>query len=357
MLKKGVRLAFCGWLLAVCMCSMCWSAAPAAEPKACIASDTSQTRSVIDMAGRKVVVPRKVFRIATVGPGPVLNSYLFALGEGKKIANGLPYFAQTKRWWVQTMLAPHLANQPVLQGPSREVNMEVLLKLNPDVVITMGPWNARAFENAGIPVVFLEWRNASDIKANMRILGCVLDRMSRSNEYLHYFDTTINRVRRVWNVIPGKSRPKVLYFDPDTLTTPLAIADWWIEEAGGRSVTAGISRSENIRYSHEQVLLWNPDIMIVPAQERINAVYRDKRLSKTRAVLNKRIYAIPMGAHTWGHRTVEQPLTVLWAAKIFYPDRFKQVSMEDEVRTFYQRFFEYDLSDKDIRRILTGVAE
>jgi hypothetical protein len=181
--------------------------------------------------------------------------------------------------------------------------------------------------------------------------------MSRSNEYFHYFDTTINRVRRVWNVIPRTSRPKVLYFDPDTLTTPLAIADWWIEEAGGRSVTAGISRSENIRYSQEQVLLWNPDVMIVPAQEHVAAVYRDKRTSKTKAVLNKRVYAIPVGAHPWGHRTAEQPLTVLWAAKKFYPDRFKQVSMEDEVRTFYRCFFEYDLSDKDIRRILTGGAE
>jgi len=344
-----------GWgkcVLALCICSLCCGAAPAAKFRGCVANDASQTRSVTDMAGRKVTLPRKIARIATVGSVPVINSYLFALGAGDKIVNGLPYFARSKKWWVQTALAPHLLNKPMLQGASRDVNMEVLLRLRPDVAITMAPLNARAFENRGFPVIFLEWRSTDDIKANMKLLGCVLDRMPRSDEYLRYFDDTINRVRKVSCVVPGKSRPKVLYFDPNTMTTPLAIANWWIEEAGGRSVTAGISRGTNVRYSHEHILLWNPDIMIVPACEQITTVYSDRRLSKIKAVLNKRVYAIPVGAHPWGHRTAEQPLVVLWAAKTFFPDRFKHVSMEDEVRIFYRRFFNYELSDKDIQRIL-----
>ena len=312
--------------------------------------------TVTDMAGRTVVIPLRIDRIATIGPVPVINSYLFTLGAGGKIVNGLPHFALTRKWRVQTVLAPHLTGQPVLQGPSREVNMEVLLKLSPDVIITMTPWNVKAFEDRGIPILFLEWKNTSDIKANMKLLGSVLNRTSRSDAYLRYFENTINRVRQGLKDVPEKSRPKVLYFDPSTLTTPLVIADWWIEEGGGRSVTAGISRSGNVRYSHEQVLLWNPDIMIVPSQEQIKAVCRDRRLAKTGAVLNKRVYAIPVGAHPWSHRTAEQPLTVLWAAKTFFPGRFRQVSMEREVQTFYRRFFDHELSDEDTRKILTGDA-
>jgi len=357
MSKTGWPISLGKWLAMAWFCTACYlGGAQASEITGCTKKNVTESRSVIDMAGRTVVIPRRIDRIATIGPVPVINSYLFTLGAGGKIVNGLPHFALTRKWRVQTVLAPHLIGQPVLQGPSREVNMEVVLKLSPDVMITMGPWNAKSFENAGIPIISLEWKNTSDIKANMKLLGSVLNRASRSDAYLRYFENTINRVRQGLKGVPEKSRPKVLYFDPSTLTTPLVIADWWIEEAGGRSVTAGISRSGNVRYSHEQVLLWNPDIMIVPGQEQINMVYRDRRLAKTGAVLNKKVYAIPVGAHPWSHRTAEQPLTVLWAAKTFFPGRFGQVSMEREVQTFYRRFFDHKLSGEDTRKILTGDA-
>lgn len=87
--------------------------------------------------------------------------------------------------------------------------------------------------------------------------------------------------------------------------------------------------------------------MIVSGQEQINMAYRDRRLMKTKAVLNKKVYAIPVGAHPWSHRTAEQPLTVLWAAKTFSPDRSKRVSIEYEVRSFQRRFFDHELFDMD----------
>lgn len=337
------------------MWGACWGEASAAETSACVVHN-SQTKSVVDMAGRTVVLPREVNRIATVGSVPVLNGYLFALGAGEKIVNSLPpRFTQSDRWRLQTAIAPYLADRPVLQGQANsEVSIETLVRLSPDVVVTMNLLGIRALETARIPVVYLEWGDASDIRKNMAILGCVVDRLPKSEDYLRYFDATMGRVRRTLEGVAKDWLPKALYFNPNTMTTPLLIANWWIEEAGGVSVTAEMARGGNARYSHEQILAWNPDIFIVNTPEQVAVVYQDERFSKINAVRNGKVYAAPIGAHSWGQRTIEQPLTVLWAAKLFHPELFEQFDMENEVRTFYRRFFEYDLSDEDIRSILTG---
>lgn len=351
--KAGMRRL----ALAICLWSACLGPASAGEAPGC-APGAGQAKSVVDMAGRTVVLPGRIDRIATVGSVPVINGYLFALGAGEKIVNGLPpRFTQSNRWRLQTAIAPYLAGRPVLQGQaSSEVNLETLLGLAPDVVITMDLLRARQLEAARIPVLFLEWRNASDIEANMRILGRALDCMPRSEDYLRYFEDTMRRVRRTLEGVAQADRPKVLYFSPNTMATPLLIANWWIDAAGGRSVTAGLASEGTAHYSHEQLLLWDPDVLLVNSPEQVAALYRDERFSRLSAVRSGRIHATPIGAHSWGQRTIEQPLTVLWAARLFHPERFGQVNLEDEVRAFYRRFFRYEISDEDIRWMLTGNA-
>lgn len=350
--KHDARLR--AWALALCIAGACHGVA-AADAPGC-AGGSGQTKSVVDMAGRTVVLPATIERIATVGSVPVINGYLFALHAGEKIVNGLPSrFTQSRRWRLQTAIAPYLAERPVLQGqPSSEVSLETLLGLAPDVVITMDLPRARALEAARIPVVFIEWRNAEDIETNMRVLGCMLDRMSQSEDYLRYLDATMQRVRRTLAEVAHADRPKVLYFNPATMATPLLIANWWIEAAGGRSVTAGLATEGTAHYTHEQLLLWDPDVLLVSSPDQVAAIHQDERFARLAAVRNGRVHATPIGAHSWGQRTIEQPLTVLWAASVFHPRRFGRVDLENEVRSFYRRFFQYGISDEEIRWILTG---
>lgn len=345
-------------VLAACLCGaagVAATAAAAAQGAACPAA-TPQGRTVVDMAGRSVTVPARVARVATVGSVPVLNGYFFALGAGDRIANGLPSrFTATGRWRLHDAIAPHLAERPVLQGQANsEVSLETLVRLAPDIVVTMDRARLQTLETAKLPVVYLEWGSAPDVQANVRLLGCVLDRTARAEEYLRYFDDTTQRVRRALEGLPPSARPKVLYFSPRSMSTPLLIANWWIEEAGGRSVTAGLGQGGNVQYTHETLLMWNPDVLIVQAPEQVEEVYRDERFSGLAAVRQRRVHVTPMGAHSWGQRTVEQPLTVLWAAGLLHPARFPARDLEAEIRAFYRRFFGYALSDEQIRALLEG---
>ena len=56
----------------------------------------------------------------------------------------------------------------------------------------------------------------------------------------------------------------------------------------------------------------------------------------------------------WAHRTIEQPLTVLWAAKAFHPNVFADMDLHMEVRSFYQAFFGVVLSGAQVQEILDG---
>ncbi|KLU59086.1 corrinoid ABC transporter substrate-binding protein [Peptococcaceae bacterium CEB3] len=324
----------------------------AAPPKS--ASPASHT--ITDMAGQKVTLPLKIKRVATVGPVPVLNGFVFAFGEQKKIVNGLPLFARSKRWKYQTVFAPQMATEPTMQGANNQPNIEELLKINPDVVLTMDQRSAETIRKSGIPAVYLSWTKPEDVKTVMKIVGEVFNKEAVAQDYVKYFDNVLKQVQSVVGRIPQEKRPKVLYCDVKTLTEPQLIAEWWIPAAGGISVTDNGRKTESISFSMEQVLKWNPDILIVTDPAEISEVYHDPRFSRIKAVIDKKVFAAPMGSSIWANRTIEQPLTVLWAAKTFYPELFKNLNLDKDVKEFYAHFFKYTLSDNQVKEILSGQA-
>jgi iron complex transport system substrate-binding protein len=73
------------------------------------------------------------------------------------------------------------------------------------------------------------------------------------------------------------------------------------------------------------------------------------------AVKNKRVYQMPIGISRWGHPgSLETPLALLWTAKTIYPDYFRDIDIFAETKTFYKRFFNYELGDALVRQMLTG---
>lgn len=43
---------------------------------------------------------------------------------------------------------------------------------------------------------------------------------------------------------------------------------------------------------------------------------------------------------------------MLWAAKLFYPEAMKDISLKDELKKFSREFFSYELSDEECDEIL-----
>jgi iron complex transport system substrate-binding protein len=313
----------------------------------------AEPRTVTDMAGRKVALPPRIARVVTLGSLPVLNSFVFTMGEARSVMNGLADFAKP-HWKYQGVFAPQLAAQPTMQQPNREPNVEAILLARPDLVLTMHREHVGLLESRGIPTVYLAWREPEDVKACMALLGEVFGKPERAADYRRQFDATLARVAGALSDLPQGARPRVLYLQPGTLTQPRLIAEWWIPAAGGISVTEDGRKTESRTVSLEQVMLWDPDILIVTAPKDLELVAADKVFRQLKAVRERRVHLVPVGAHTWANRTAEQPLTVLWAAKTFHPERFQDVDLAAETKAFYQRFFDHALSDAEVAEILSG---
>jgi len=318
-------------------------AAPAREASA---------RTVSDMAGRTIELPEKVVRIVTLGATPVLNGFLFAFAAQDKIVNGLPPQLAHK---YQFIFAPQLADKPRVQGMEGSLSVEAIIALRADVVLTMDLAAAQALERVGVPALYLRWAAPTDIEPLMQTLGDVLAAPDTAKDYAAYFDAVRERIGQRLAQAGRGVRPRTLYVNLQRLTQPHLIAEWWIDQAGGQSVTDNGRSVESFTFSIEQMLAWDPEILIVANRRELAAAMADPRLQNLSCVRERRIYVAPVGAHLWANRTVEEPLTLLWAASIIHPELFTSAELKDEMKTFYAHFFKVALSPEQIDEILAGV--
>lgn len=303
------------------------------------------------MTGRTVAIPLKVGKVVTAGGTPAINAFLFALGKADSIQNGMPSAMSGKSWKYQGVFAPQTLSAKVVSsaGPDWNVNAESLRSLPHDVAFVASKSSAESLAAKGFCVVSLYWNDDKSIKNTMTLLGDIMGVQAKAAEYNAFYDKTLQAVAK--KNANEKSRPKALYVRYKNLSLPMvSTATWMIENAGGINVAKGVN--DHAVVSAEQVLGWNPDFLFVWSKEEVEAVYKDARFRTLSAVKNKKVFAVPTGAHVWTNYTPEQPLAVLWAAGKFYPSKFTESSLKKTATEFYANFLNYHLSDEQLNEIL-----
>jgi len=302
----------------------------------------SDTRIITDIADREVAVPTNVDSIATDGAVPVLNSFMFLMGKGDMLAYTTPSSSE-----YLFVVEPGLKDKPKILG---NIELEELIKVNPDVVFTASRGNVDSFSDRGLTVVFLPMPETDIelVKNVVRVLEKVFDEQERGEKYIKYLDDTIARVDKVISSMPEDQRLKVLYCNYKSMT---AHHRWWIEKAGGISVSKN-DILKRVTFDLEGLTSWDPDVMFVSNSD-INEVYNETRLSSVSAVKNNRVYAIPSSLGPWGY-SCEQPLMLLLTAKTLYPEQFKDINMESEIISFFKEFYNYDMTKEQAAEILNG---
>ena len=310
--------------------------------------------AVTDMAGRTVEVPTEIESIATFGAIGVLNTMVETMGVGDKILNQMSAnFTKSDQWKYQYVFAPQIAQGPLFEDANREIQIEEVLSAAPDISFCMTKETATLLESKGLAVVYLEWKTLEDIPVCINLLGEVLGRQDVAADYLEWFDEKVAAAEALAAQIPEAERKTVLYGSISSYTQPHIIAEWWITEAGGVSVTSDRpSDAESYEYSAEDILAWNPDVMITSSAKVTEEVKADARFAKITAVADDAIYKIPTVAHVWGNRTPEQPLTIMWLMNKLYPELMPTETLAEEIGDFYSRFFKTDLTPEQIAEII-----
>lgn len=309
------------------------------------------TRKVTDMAGREVEISSEVKTVATFGSVGVLNAFVECMGKGDLIVNDMPArFTKSGKWAMQYQFAPQMSGAPVLETADG-VDMEATLQLSPDLCITMAEDVAQQLQENGLATVVLAWNDTEDVKVAVTLMGEVLGAEDRAAEYNQYFDDMVKKASDTTKNLADADRKSVIYGDVESLKNPHIISEWWIAAAGGKSVTKDDHKKNSLEYTREQLLSWQPEV-IFSSNTDTAAIYADADLADLPAVKNRQIFVVPTVAHVWGNRTVEQPLTVMWAMNKMYPTLYSEADLKKDIRTFYQRFFEYNMSDEELNSIV-----
>lgn len=120
---------------------------------------------------------------------------------------------------------------------------------------------------------------------------------------------------------------------------------------GGRS---GGGPQSGLNVDAEQIIAWNPAVIITNNQASTEAILADSALQSVEAVKNGAVYTSPRGLYLWGVRSAENAMMTPWLGQILYPDRFSDVDMNSVVKDFYEKWYNTEIDDAEVEKILAG---
>lgn len=318
-----------------------------------------ETIIVTDCIDREVEVPKIIDKIGCLFA--VSGHVVTMLGEGEKIVavnNGL------MRDKLLLDICPSILDA-VVPKVSGSINIEELAKVKPDIVfveidVIKYKGEAEKFDKFGIPYFVVDFNNIEEQQEMIRKVGKVLGKEVKADNYIYFYNQCIEMVSEKTNEIPLDQRINIYHSVNEATRTdaPNTLPADWTEVAGANNVSVNkeLKFVDNKYFaSLEQILLWNPEVILVNEDGVEEYILTNKQWENLDAVKNEKVYLLPNGVSRWGHHnSIETPLAILWTSKKLYPDRFVDIDLKKITKDFYKEFFSYELTDEEIERILNG---
>ena len=327
------------------------SAALVAPRSACAAT-------VTDAAGRNVAVPAKVARVFPAGPPAAILLYTLA----PDLLIGWP---RANRVEECVYMLPEICARPEvgrITGRGNTANLETVLAQKPDLILDVGSTSAtfvsladRVQEQTGIPYALLDGRFAG-IAGTYRTLGELTGRADDADKLARYAEDALKTILGRIDPIAITARPRVYYArGPRGLATGLggSINVETIEMLG-RNV-AGETQGGLANVSIEQILVWDPEVIVNIDQEFAANVRNDPSWAAVKAVRDNRVHLSPKMPFGWVDfpPSVNRLIGLWWLAKILYPDRFPE-DLRALTLDFHTRFYHVTPSSAQIDHVLAG---
>jgi len=324
-----------------------------------LAARSARAATVSDAAGRPIAIPNTVARVFPAGPPAAIVLYTVA----PDLLLGWP---RANRPEECAFMLPDICTRPEvgrITGRGNTANLEAVLALKPDLILDVGSTSAtfvslaeRVQEQTGIPYALLDGRFAATV-ATLRKVGELTHHETKADALAAYAEQGLATIKARVDAIPPAQRPRVYYArGPRGLETGLggSINVETIEFLGARNVAAERQGGLAI-VSIEQVLVWNPEIIVTIDQDFAANVTSDPQWAAVAAVRAGRVHLSPKLPFGWVDfpPSVNRLIGLWWLAKILYPAHFPE-DMQALTRDFYARFYHVTPSDTDIARVLAG---
>jgi iron complex transport system substrate-binding protein len=315
-------------------------------------------RTVTDAAGRKVDVPERIEKVFAAGPPASILIYMLAPDK----MTGWP---DPPRPEERPFIAEPYRDLPALgrlTGRGGTANLEVVLKVAPDLIVDFGSVRdtyaslADAVQTqTKIPYVLIDGRLEATPKT-LRLLGEILGVGDRAERQAAYVEATFAEIDAALAGVPLDKRPRVyLARGPDGLETGVvgSINTEIIERAGGRNVMQAAGQRGLVRASMEQVIAADPEIIVTWDRNFFARVRNDPLWAGITAVLAGKVYLAPTAPFGWIDRppSLNRVMGLKWLAGLFHPDRLAR-DLRETTRSFYRLFYHVDPTDAELDALI-----
>ncbi|MCJ2034923.1 iron ABC transporter substrate-binding protein [Methylobacterium sp. J-068] len=327
-----------------------------------LAAAQAEARPFTDAAGRVVEVPERPARI--LAAGPPASVLLYTLAPDRMVG------------WIRgptpeekPYLAPGTRDLPAtgrLTGRGGSANVEAVLGLKPDLIVDVGSTGPtyvsladRVQAQTGIPYVLLDGHFDRTAESYRR-LGALIGAQGPAADLASAAEAIVAEVTRAVATVPDERRPRVYYArGPKGLETGLggSINVELLDVLGARNVAAGAGPGGLANVSPEQVLAWNPDVIITQDSGFRSGIAADPLWSGLKAVREGRVYQAPALPFGWFDAPpgANRLIGIRWLASLLYPDLFPR-GLDAATRDFYRRFYHVDLDAAQVDELLSDAT-
>ncbi|MBN9088731.1 MAG: iron ABC transporter substrate-binding protein [Reyranella sp.] len=321
----------------------------------------AQSRTVVDSAKRAVTLPAKVERVFVAGPPASVLAYVLARDAM------VGWIRQPSPAEKEFLAAParDLPETGRLTGRGDTVSLERLVAAKPDLVLDFGSTTQtyvsladRVQSQTGIPYVLIDGRFAATAES-LKLAADVLGRQPRGATLAAYADKTLALVDGVLTKVPPDKRPRVyLARGPGGLETGArgSINTEIIERVGATNLVEGVGGRGNIATaSMEQLIAWQPEIVITMDRAFFDGVKTKPGWDQVRAVKEGRVFLAPSLPWGWidAPPSLNRLIGLRWLLQTFYPAEAR-LDLRADTRDFYGLFYGVTPSDAQLDRLLGG---
>ena len=334
------------------------------------------THVVVDHGGNQVTVPNKIERIVVTDIFPIPAVLCVFFNSADKIVGIAPTSASAAKNSLLSQVYPEILNAKSDFMNGNVINVEELMKLNPDVVfysennneqkevltkagfcaigISANGWHYDCIEtlNHWLETLTEVFKYSDDVKVLTE----------RSNKAQKKSNEIYDMIKKKVSTLKDEEKKRVFflfqYNDSTMLTSGKNFfGQWWADAVGAINVATELEKDNSVATNLEQVYAWNPDMIFITnfttalPDDLYNNTIGTYDWSEVKAVKDKEVYKLPLGMYRTYTPGIDTPITLLWFAKTVYPDMFSDVDLIKETRAYYNDIFGIDLTDDQIKSI------
>lgn len=320
---------------------------------------SGETKTITDCAGRTVEIPENPQRVVCLYAS---TAHMMAmLDESDKIV-GTPNGVKSDV--LMQMKYPEITEvaTPYQEG---SINVEELLRVEADLALIRystaeDKGETEKLEELGIPYVVVDYLSIDELEKAISVMGQVFNKEEKAKDYIQFSRQTINLVSEKLKDVKKNTWPSVFHSVNEAIRTDGEgdICGEIMNLAGVKNIAIekGVQAGGDKTYTTlEEIYNWEPDAFIANEYSVTEYILSDSKWEGLKAVKEKKVYTLPVGATRWCHPgSMEAHMGVLAVARMFYPENFADLDMEEYVKEYYKTYFDLELDQSTIKQILEG---